>query len=569
MVYPGRQGIVIPMWLRRTIGLPVLHYKRRDLRQFRQQLSHTKDVQEKRLECILSMVRGSAFAKDHGLDRVHTVRDLKQALPVAPYERMAPYIERLKIGEKTALFTRDTPLIMFAMTSGTTRSPKYIPVTAASLAEYRRTWAIWGCALADQHPLVPFGGVINLASGFRSSITAGGIPCGSISGLIVSVMHGSLRLTNCLPPCVNDVPDSRLRQYLALRLSLPRRDTMMVTTANPSTLISFAHRLDQEKEHLIRDIRDGTLHKQSLYPARVWEKIERRIHVKLPNLARELEQIVKRGPLYPQAAWPMLSVAGVWTGGTLRPYLADLPRYYGNVAFRDHGLSASEGRMTIPLDGGEAPGVLCVDGPFFEFVPESEIGKECPDTLLAHELEVGTKYNLVVTTSGGLIRYDMQDIVECQGFIGSAPLLAFLHKGLQIANITGEKITGWQVTEAVSVASQALGARISEYTLAPVYGDPSFYALLVEESPANTAIKSSRFSQRVDEALQEFNVEYRDKRSSGRLDPIRLVFIPQGAFAEWMSSKNRDHGTPPEQYKHPFLVTDFELAPRYLYLDAI
>ncbi len=557
------------MWLRRSIGIPVLHYKRRDLSQFRRHLSQTKDIQEKRLKGILSMVRGSSFAKDYGLDRVQSVQDFQNALAVAPYERMAPYIERLKIGEKGALFSPDTPLIMFAMTSGTTRSPKYIPVTAASLAEYRRSWAIWGCVLADQHPLVPFGGVINLASGFRSSVTAGGIPCGSISGLIVSVMHGSLRLTNCLPPCVNDVPDSRLRQYLALRLSLPRRDTMMVTTANPSTLISFAQRLDQEKEKLIRDLRDGTLYLHSHYPDRVWQKIKHRIKEKLPNLARELEQLLVRGPLYPQAAWPKLSVAGVWTGGTLRPYLADLPFYYGNVALRDHGLSASEGRMTIPLDGGEAPGVLCVDGPFFEFVPESEMGRECPETLLAHELEVGTKYNLVVTTSGGLIRYDMQDIVECQGFIGSAPLLAFLHKGLQIANITGEKITGWQVTEAVNLASQSLGARISEYTLAPVYGDPSFYALLVEENSSNSVIKESRFSQRVDEALQEFNVEYRDKRSSGRLDPIRLVFIPQGAFVEWMRSKNRDHGTPPEQYKHPFLVTDFELAPRYLYSKAI
>jgi hypothetical protein len=555
--------------MRRAVGIPVLKFKQRDLRHFRNKLRDTRGVQEKRLTDILQMLQGSSFAKDHGLKGVRSIEDLKKALPVAPYERMAPYIERLKVGEKNALFSQETRLIMFAMTSGTTRAPKYIPVTQASLSEYRKSWAIWGCALAEEHPLVPFGGVINLATGFRSSVTTGGIPCGSISGLIVSVMHSSLRLTNCLPPSVNDVPDFGLRQYLALRLSLPRRDTMMVTTANPSTLISFARRLDQEKEHLIRDLRDGTLTHRSAYPKSIWQKIKARITERLPERARELELVLARSPLYPREAWPMLSVVGVWTGGTLQPYLGDLPRYYGGVALRDHGLSASEGRMTIPLSGGFSPGALCVDGPFFEFVPESEMGKECPDTLLAHELEVGMRYGLVVTTSGGLVRYDMQDIVECQGFEGNAPLLRFLHKGSQIANVTGEKISAWQVTEAVRLASEITGIRLSEYTIAPTYGDPSHYLLMVERNHENQVLDLNPLAYEIDRILGSLNVEYREKRASGRLGGLRSIFIPQGAFAEWMSSMALLHGTPPEQYKHPFLITDYDFAAQYAYPNAV
>lgn len=554
---------MIPFWMRRTVGYTVLHYKRRDLAQFRENLLQIKATQERRLVQILDMMRGSAFARDHHLERVRTPDDLKRALPVAPYERMAPYIERVKAGETTALFRPGTEVMMFAMTSGTTHAPKFIPVTRASLEDYRRSWAIWGCALAEAHPLVPFGGVINLASGYRAQSTTAGIPCGSISGLIVSVMHASLRLTNCLPPEVADVSDASLRQYLALRLALSRRDTMMVTTANPSTLISFARRLDRDQERLIRDLRDGTLQDRAHYPRAVMRKIGRRLRVKHVALAQELERLTRDGPLYPWRVWPHLAVAGVWTGGTLGAYLPDLPQYYGDVALWDHGLSASEGRMTIPLTGAMRGGVLNVTGPFFEFMPTTASDEDDPATYRAEELEVGGRYNLVVTTSGGLIRYDMQDIVECTAFVGATPVLRFLHKESQISSITGEKISAWQVTEAVRLASEELRWALTEFTVAPRYGDPAQYVLLLEESVWAAHPHRSHLARVVDEKMQSFNIEYRDKRLSGRLGPLAVVAVQEGTFARLMAARIAARGTPPEHYKHPFLIQDLDFVDRH------
>jgi len=66
-----------------------------------------------------------------------------------------------------------------------------------------------------------------------------------------------------------------------------------------------------------------------------------------------LEQLAnEHGELLPKHAWPGMSVLAVWTGGSVNVYLPQLPGLYGDVAIRDHGLSASEGRMTIPLADG-------------------------------------------------------------------------------------------------------------------------------------------------------------------------------------------------------------------------
>jgi hypothetical protein len=451
---------------------------------------------------------------------------------------------------------------MFAMTSGTTANAKYIPITRASLDEYQASWTIWGCGIAERHPTMPYGGVINLASSHRAAAAPSGVPCGSITGLLFAMMHRTLRVTNCIPPDVALVDDPALRQYLALRLALPRNDTMMVNTANPSTLLGFAKRLDDLKGDLVRDLHDGTLREAEHFPRAVRDALSSRLSARHVELARRLERAAANGPLWPKVAWPRLELLGVWTGGTLSSYLQQLPTYYGDIALRDHGLSASEGRMTIPLADGVPHGPLNVNGSFYEFVPEEEHGTASARVLLAHELEPGARYYIVVTTSGGLVRYDLADVVECVGFEGTAPLLRFLNKGTQIANITGEKLSAWQVTQAVTRVQSRLGVYLGEYVVAPAFADPPGYHLLLEEAVFPGPELEARLAAGVEEELLLLNIEYADKRKSRRLAPLQLTPAKDGCFAALKAERLARGGAAPEQYKHPFLVTDLDFVAR-------
>ena len=199
--------------------------------------------------------------------------------------------------------------------------------------------------------------------------------------------------------------------------------------------------------------------------------------------ARRLEAIVARtGRLLPKDYWPNLEFLSNWMGGTMRAYLRGYPEYFGETPVRDVGLIASEGRMTIPIEDGTPAGILDIRHHYFEFIPEEQADSSAPETVEAADLIEGRNYFIVLTTAGGLYRYNIHDLVRCTGFHGQAPILEFLNKGAHFSSLTGEKLSEHQVIAAVQAAQQAIGLRLGSYLLLPAWGDPPSYSLLVEAS---------------------------------------------------------------------------------------
>src|SRR5215475_13481782 len=94
-----------------------------------------RETQEELLLRIISRNRATRFGRDHGFDRIHTLNDYRRQVGVADYERLRPYVERAKDGEFNVL-TAD-PVVMFAVTSGSTGEPKLIPITQAAKQNHR------------------------------------------------------------------------------------------------------------------------------------------------------------------------------------------------------------------------------------------------------------------------------------------------------------------------------------------------------------------------------------------------------------------------------------------------
>lgn len=550
------------MLLRRVVANALLAAKSMQFTRWHRTVQNARELQREKLHEKLSRIAGSRFARDHGLSPKMNVDEFRRAIPVAGYPRMAPYIASVMHGDVTELFAPRTEIVMFAVTSGTTGPSKYIPVTRAQVAEYRRSWGMWSVAIARENPSMIMGKILILASSWKSENAPSGVPCGSITGKLSSILFGLMRELYILHPELARYTPTRSRYYLYLRMALARRDVVMINCANPTTLIQLGRWCNEWQDDLIRDIHDGTLSRCDDLPADLRRLAGSLLTKRDPKRAKELEVVSRAsaGRLLPRHAWPELARLGVWTGGTTAPFLAQLPHWYGPVPLRDHGLSASEGRMTIPLVDGTSSGVLDVSTHFFEFLPESEIGRKNPETLLAHELEVGRDYGIVLTTSGGLVRYDMQDIVRVDGFLGEAPLLRFLNKGRDIANITGEKLTAFQVAEAARRVQAALEIDLGEFALQPVFADPPYYRLLMEHSNLRAVRAPDVLAKAFDTELSHSNIEYRDKQKGERLGPIRIAEVPDQYFRELRDQRIRTQGTAFEQYKHPCLITDVHMT---------
>ena len=124
----------------------------------------------------------------------------------------------------------------------------------------------------------------------------------------------------------------------------------------------------------------------------------------------------------------LLILIECWKGGTVKLYLKEFPQYFGDVPVRDFGCLSTEARSSIPISDSGAGGVLAIDTNFYEFIPKEDMGRQQKRFLLADELEIGKEYFLIVTTPGGLYRYNVDDIIRVDGFFNDTPVIEFMQK---------------------------------------------------------------------------------------------------------------------------------------------
>lgn len=530
-------------------GLAKMHV-RGQMRRFFRAAERAAEVQR---ACLLRLLRrrgGSAFGVEHGFSGIRDVRDFQSRIPVRTYEEFAPYLDRVLRGETTALLAPDERILMFATTSGSTDRPKHVPVTPSFIADYRRGWNIFGLQALLDHPECFLRGIVQVVSRMDESRTEQGVPCGSISGLLAATQKRLVRKYYVVPSQTALIADPTARYYAVMRFAVPR-DVSWIVTASPATPLKLAKTAAEHAERLIRDLRDGTLSSPGEpLPAQVLALFSDRLKPDA-EAADRLEGVLSReGVLRPSQYWRLGFLAN-WTGGTLGHHLRDFPTWFGETPVRDIGLLATEGRVTFGIADGTSSGVLDVEGGFFEFLPPEESAGGGGQALTCEALEVGAEYRVILTNASGLVRYDIGDRVRVTGYVGTAPLLEFLHRGANVASVTGEKLTEWQVVQAYAQVRGSSGSASELFVLSPQWGDPPWYRLHVE--PGCDEVPASQLAAAVDKQLSALNVEYAQKRRSGRLGAVEVNVVPTGFLTSLDRERQAARGGAHEQFKHQYL----------------
>ncbi len=520
----------------------------RQTRSFLNAHRRTREVQDALLRKLIASGAQTGFGIDHSFSSIRGYEDFKAAVPVGNYDTLRPYMQRVFEGEVDALFGPAEEILMFSKTSGTTGSPKYIPVTRRFLEVMRRGWNIFGLQTLRDHPEGWLRPILQITSPMQEHLSPTGIPCGAISGLLAGTQMRVVRRMYVVPPGVSGISDPIARYYTTLRCGIARRVTI-ITTANPSSTLKLIETGGKHIERLLRDVADGTV----TPPGEIGRDLRASLRFKPnPKLARRMENGVRTdGKLLPRHFWNVALLTN-WTGGTLKLYLPRLKELFGDVPIRDIGLLASEGRFSLPMEDNTPAGIAEITGNFLEFIPADAPEQENPPTLRIEQLEVGQEYFLVVTNWAGLWRYNMDDRVRVTDRFGTSVLFEFLSRGVHTANITGEKITEYQVVEAMRMAGDDQSP-IERFVMQGCFAQTPYYELRLE---GHDGTDLDVLGQRVDRMLCELNVEYRSKRESGRLDPIRVKRLPEGSLIDAEFNQLRDHAPHAEQYKHQYLLTE-------------
>ncbi|HEY2920015.1 MAG TPA: GH3 auxin-responsive promoter family protein, partial [Candidatus Binatia bacterium] len=193
-----------------------------------------------------------------------------------------------------------------------------------------------------------------------------------------------------------------------------------------------------------------------------------------------------------------------------------------------------EARCSIPVSDEGCGGVLTVAGNVYEFVEVEELERD-PDSPEAwrmigvDEVEVGKQYYIFITTTGGLYRYDINDIIEVVGRYRQTPVIAFSRKGRGMTSITGEKVSVDQVIEAFERSAREVAIEVSHFK-AEADTEGERYVFKVEAATSIPQERLRSMLEALEKHLSDLNIEYAAKRKSLRLNPPVLMVMKTGWY---------------------------------------
>lgn len=438
-----------------------------------------------------------------------------QSLPLTTYENYLPYIDRIADGELNIL-TRD-PVQLFELSSGSTSASKMIPYTRTLKREFGFGLSAWIHDLYTHHPALMAGpaywSITPLMSGPRR--TPAGIPIGfeedsAYLGSFGSVIESSLMAVPNFVKHIQDVDDFR---YVTLLYLLRCEDLRLISVWNPTFLTLLLAPLETWWNSLLKDLTDGTITPPNQSPITNHQS---------PISSSRSRTLSKLSPTNYSSIWKNLSLISCWADGASEPYAKELQSHFPNVTIQPKGLLATEAFISFPLTGCNGS-ALAITSHYFEFLAENG------DIFLAHQLKKGKPYSVIVTTGGGLYRYQLNDIVEVTDFYNQIPCIKFIGKADKVSDYFGEKLNEQFVAAVLKEIFEKNNLNPIFYMLAPDDTPPFHYTLYIELD--NPTIKLPNYlTIELDNSLRA-NFHYDYCRRLGQLAETQTVQVKDGSAA--------------------------------------
>ncbi len=495
----------------------------------------------------------TAFGRDHGFGDIRSEADYRRHVPIRDYEGIRSYVNRIIEGEDAVLTA--SPPRMLNTTSGTTGDPKYIPVTAEALSNSGSYALQWLYRALKDHPSLLAHSFAAIVSRAIEGRMPSGLPFGSASGMLYQQIPRIVRSAYAIPYIASEIRNYDQRYFVATRLALAAR-VSYIGTPNPSTLIRLAETGASHAEQIIAAIHDGRLGIELPDQPEVAEQLAAGLSPD-QGRAKALERAATQaGTLRPLECWPDLTLIGCWLGGSVGTQARRLKEFYGDVPIRDLGYLASEGHFTIPHEDHTASGILALHSSYFEFIPEEAVDEPEPSVLSCYELDLDGRYAVLLTTAGGLYRYDIHDLVQVTGFYRQAPLLAFIRKGRDMTSITGEKMHVNHLLLGLEQIKQRYDmSLVDHFRVVADVGDSRYHIYAEFKSEISHELLRDEVLPHLDAVLAEVNVEYGEKRRSRRLAPLCLHLMQPG-WAEREYQRTAAAGKRDTQYKWQILCSE-------------
>ncbi|MDR2236237.1 MAG: GH3 auxin-responsive promoter family protein [Chryseobacterium sp.] len=466
-----------------------------------------KNAEQDQEALLLSLVKTAQktlFGREHDFENIHSVKDFQEKVPVADYEGLKPYIERVKKGQANILWT-ETPEY-FAKTSGTTSGSKYIPISKEGMP-----FQIAGAQSALFHYISQknnadfVNGKMIFLQGSPELEEVFGIKTGRLSGIVAHHIPAYLQ-KNRLPSWETNMMEDWEAKVDKI-IEETEKENMTLISGIPPWLVMYFEKLTEKHDKKIKQ----------LFP--------------------HLQLIVTGGVNY-------------------EPYRDKMEELLGGKVDIVQTFPASEGFFAFQDDYTKEGLLLLTNhGIFYEFIPLEDYGKHGARRLTLKEVELHKDYALILTTNSGLWAYSIGDVVR---FIDKAPYRILVSgRTKHFTSAFGEHVIAFEVEEAMKATLEKHPAQITEFHLAPQVNPAEglpYHEWLIEfeKQPENL----DEFRNELDDQLRKRNTYYDDLISGNILRKLQITPLKKNAFHEYAKSQGKLGG----QNKIPRLANDRKIA---------
>ena len=470
-----------------------------ELVRFRRGLHRVGEEQQEALRRILSENADTEFGQAHGFRSIRTAAEYQQRVPLGDFDRHQPWIDRAVAGASHVL-TRD-PVRLFEPTSGSSGATKLIPYTASLQREFQRGIRAWVADLFQHSPGLLAGPAYWSVSPVCGAAkkTAGGIPIGfdDDTSYLAGWQRRLVKAVMAVPDRVRLASDLEAFRYATLLFLVRARDLRLISVWNPTFLSLLLDGLPEWGDRLCHDLAD-------------------------PRRGREVSAALRASSRAEMQAqlWPKLGLISCWTDANAAGPAAQLGALFPHCRMQGKGLIATEALVSFPLTNYDGS-ALAIRSHFLEFLP---LDSDRP--LLAHQLDRGARYAVVVTTGGGLYRYQLGDQVEVTGRAGDCPLIRFVGRQASVSDWFGEKLNDAHVACVLREVFSEIGIAPSFAMLACDSETPARYVLYVDCDASNDLL--DRAAASIENRLRT-NFHYDYARRLGQLDSVRALLVRDGA----------------------------------------
>ncbi|MBC8060249.1 MAG: GH3 auxin-responsive promoter family protein [Clostridiaceae bacterium] len=436
------------------------------------------EVQKEKLFKIIKDNSETDYGLKYGFKDIKTVEEFQEKVPFTDYEDYLPYIEEIKKGKKNILTSED--VLLLEKTSGSVSSSKLIPYTDSLKREFQCGIKPWVYNLYTSIPRVKWGKSYWSVTPIETEkeYTEGGIPIGfeedsEYFGKIEKLLMNKIFVT---PKDIAKESDIESFQFKTMQALLKCKNLTLISIWNPTFFLLLLEYLDGNSENLLLSL-----------------KKSRREEIFQYIKAKEYTKI-----------WPNLKVISCWMDGNAKVYGERLQEVFNGVIIQSKGLLATEGFVSFSFTK-EKGSRLSYNSHFFEFISLKD-----GEVYLAEELKENQRYEVVLTTSGGLYRYKIKDVIEVCGFSKETPRIIFTGRRDKVSDLFGEKLN----EDFIKNMIEDLNIKKDFFMIAPEEDRYVLYLKTKEELPE------------IDELFRR-NFHYDYCRKLGQLKKLR-IFLLQG-----------------------------------------